>query len=380
MAQRFKVAFFSLLAGLACSASAASIEWNGFGSAYYGQTMGQHVYGSGLRKSTPEFGRLSKFGLNVGSKVTENFEVAAQLVASGAGFAGIPDSDWDVTTNWAYATFTPGGNFRIRAGRQLFPNFLAAEYIEVNFLQPFRTMPGSVYLISPNKNFDGILVDYTLASSIGSFNFAIWGGGSDHDINTTDFVGSAQTKNFYGFATTLTGDGYKARAQVSTSEVVSKMTSPVSMEQRARPLQYTLGANYDKHNIVVWAEYGNQTAKDSSKGASTTGANVGRYLEHAEGYYVLAGYRFGKFLPRLMYSNVSYQAGIDALYGKEQIYTAGVNYQINENVVAKLDYEVGKIPNATDSPNDGLSIKRETGYTGGDTQSQSVFVGVDFIF
>lgn len=390
--------FGALLASclFASAAQAATIEWNGFGSAYYGQALTDEVRPGNLRKGQAEFGRLSKVGLNLSSQLSEDFDVAAQFVAGGSGFAGIPESEWDMTVNWAFLTYKATDTLRIKAGRQLFPNWLAAEFIEVGYLQPFREMPQALSLISPFRSFEGVLLEQSFKTGAGTLVASAWTGSSDREFETMSDApstlgagtqlntrGSINVKDFYGASLTWNGDGYRLRGQVSqsygslttTSFVSSGTPNSIVTTGETKPLLWTVGGNYDKNNFVVWAEYGKQSS--ANKNQIPKG-----YLANMEGYYALLGYRIGKLMPKIMYTDVdNTQSNFTGIDGKEQIMSAGFNYEINSNIIMKAEYEYGMIPVSTAAKKDGASWDRDSTITNNtEDTGQAIYVGVDFIF
>jgi hypothetical protein len=276
----------------------------------------------------------------------------------------------------------PGSGLDIKAGRQLYPAWLASEFIYVGALQPFRVMPASVSNLSSFRAFDGLSVNQTVDVGVGKATATVFGGRANQNSASPTTLTPVDAPNLIGASLTLKGDGFKARAQVSRSSVslstyytsvstVSGVSVPVvsnvqALNGKADTLSATFGANYDKDNIVVWAEYGTVSSSDGPM----TGA--GQFLKSLQGGYVLAGYRLGQFMPRYSYALADWsQSGISGI-GKGTTHNIGLNYQATDQVVVKGDFQM----DITSSGFSGVMVTNAAGVT----NAKSFTVGVDFMF
>jgi hypothetical protein len=368
------LAFFSSVAMV--STAHATIEWSGFGSGRFAETLTDEVHNTSLDPHKAEYGKFSKLGLNVGSSISDKLDVAAQFVVGGSGATtgDIGSEQWNLNANWAFASYKIFDGLKFKYGRQLLPNFLAAEYAQVGYLQPYREIPQAISLMSFFKNFNGALIEYALATPVGTLTTSAWAG----DVTITGSLGplgtlTGKTSNLYGGGLTLTGDGYKARAQYSSSR------SDVSMPTIAYTgggiiEQTTLGASYDKNNIVVWAEYGQERSRDATAGPLSTND----FFEKASAYYILAGYHIGKFMPRFTYAKADFnKIGFIGLEGEEKDYTLGLNYQLDPSAILKVDYEMAKLADGKE----GAFTRRDAKFpTTSDDKAEAIYAGIDFIF
>ncbi len=381
-----------LVVGVACfSASApahADIELNGFGSFYYNQSTNPDFLGSFSHNQYADFSTLSRFGLNIGSKISDHLSVASQFVVAGDYYTTIGQQPgWGLRANWAFLNWNAAPGLNIKMGRQLFPNWLAAEFIDVGYLQPYIRGPQGVLTMSPFKNFEGLLADYTSDIGIGKLTGTLFGG-----VATRDFTGyssdfQTDISNFAGAAVTLNGDGFRVRGQLSrallkATSIARNVAPPapgypnvatdiVAINgEMVNTLTATVGASYDKNNIVVWTEYGSNTGTGGQVNV-VGGKNLGQFLQSIHGGYALGGYRFGKLMPYFMYSQSDWsEAGFGL--GKEKDYTIGLNYAATPGAVVKLAYMI----EATDDGK-GAFVTRTAGDA---TAAHTVMAGVDFIF
>ncbi len=381
-----------LVGGLAAVAAVtpahADIELNGFGSFFYNQSTNPDFLGSYSRNQYADFASLTRFGLNVGSKISDHLTVASQFVVDGGAYSS-PGSQpaWGLRANWAYLSWNAAPGLNVKLGRQLFPNWLAAEFTDVGYLQPYIRGPQGVFTMSPFKNFEGLLIDYTADLGFAKLTPAIFGGVASRDFTSYSSDFQTDISNLAGGAVTLNGDGFRVRGMISGAMVrvnsISRNVSPpapgypdvasniVAINgQVINTLTATVGASYDKNNIVVWTEYG----KLSGNGGQINmvgPVNLGQLLKDIKGGYALGGYRFGKFMPYVMYSQSDWtQAGFGL--GKEKDTTIGLNYAATPGAIVKLAY-------LTESTDDGLGafVSRSKGDA---TAAHTVMAGVDFIF
>jgi predicted porin len=377
-----------MVGGLAvCSsfARAADVQINGFGSAYMGYSISSDAIASPYaNNSTINFTDFTRFGLNVSSRLSEDWDAGAQFEMYGnrlENFFGGPS--YNLTANWAFINYHPGDLF-VKLGRQLYPSWLAAEYLEVGFLQPYRALPQAVISLLPYRGFDGLTIGYKFDLGFARFALSTFGGRANYSSysqsNGTASQAVFDTTNLLGVSGTLTGDGYRVHASFSREKVTGNMYAavkippsplisimPVLSGQEANATTLAVGANYDKNNIVVWTEYAAVSSADGTTNSS------GTFLKGGWAGYALVGYRIGSFMPRYMYSTADYgQLGISSL-GKVVTHDIGVNYQVNDKVILKADFQLDTIP-------DGSTPTFVTRNVASATSATSATLGLDFVF
>jgi hypothetical protein len=298
--------------------NAADLTLEGFGSAYYGQVYGSNVLPYGFSGKSANFTEFSLIGLNIRSKINDQFSVAAQIVGTGASEGA--NTNYTLFADWAYVNYTPVDELNIRAGRQRYPIFTASEYINEHEELPFRVMPSIIYGLAPLDSFDGVSISKTIDAGSGKFQFSAFGGSPviNGSSSTTSYVAtgvpvaaSFHSSNLVGAKITYEGDGFRLRAQASRSTETATSTVELaapygsSSYYEAHEENFTVGYRYDKHNIVSWGEYLFAVSPGSTTVPAGNGLPGGAFLGKAQGGYILVGYRVGDFLPRYTFAQAS---------------------------------------------------------------------------
>lgn len=351
---------------------AISMQVNGFGSGRFGQSLNEDVVKDGLSASRGNFGEDSLIGLNIGSSISDRIEVAAQVVAGGSDSStgSLGSSSWDVNANWAFISYKLLDNLKLKYGRQLLPNWLVAEYDKVAYLQPYRRIPEAMRRISYFHNFNGLLAEYVIPFEKGNVTISTWAGDYDIDVESGTRI-KAKASNLYGGALTLNYKSFKLHSQLSIydTDIISNSTS-ANLASINKTKQYNFGLAYEENDILLWSEYG-RIYNDNSTSFGATG----NLFEEGEAFYVLAGYRIGKFMPRVTYSKANtIRFGYPGVEGKEQVVNLGVNYNLHPKAVLKLDFEVAYLEDEFN----GVTYRRSANST--EDSGSSILASIDFIF
>lgn len=372
---------------LPLSGHAFDISFNGFGSAAVGQALSKDAQIYPLFNTHPDFTSLSLMGLNIGAKINDDFSFAGQIVALGNPYGGA--DSFTLNAQWATATYTPMEGTSIKVGRQLLPTFMASEYIHVGYLLPFQHMPITVFELSPATRLDGASLIQSFKIGSNKLSFMVFGGTALVDIpnalaNGPGYTLSISGADEIGGQIMLDGDGWRLKAfaarnylsikdSFNFASLMTGQVGPVSNFYEGHLQTFTASFRYDKNNIVTWAEWFMDRMPD---GAMLS--DGGHVLASGHGYYILGGYRFGKFLPRYTFAQGSQNYDIPPLGaaiidGKVTSHTFGLNYQAGSQAVIKVEYEHNIFPSAgggfliSPPPNTGSS-------------ADTFYAGVDFIF
>jgi len=362
---------------LICSgAYAADLSWDGFGSAFYGQTFSHDILPFGFQNNRPDFTDFSLFGLNVNAKLDDHWSAGAQLVGLGDHTAAAnptgtnnitgalsPVSTFSIQASWAYVSYKTDEGTNFKLGRQRFPIFSASEYIYEHAKLPYRELPAVVFQMAPFVAFDGASISHEFDVGAGKVNVQVFGGTPILAI-IPPAGGVTSLTNLVGARINFEGDGWRIRGLAARSS--SQSTANNGTVSQADSNYFSGGYRFDKYNIVSWGEYIFRNAPDG------TPTPLGTYLGNGKAGYVLGGYRIGAWMPRYTFAQANANLGAIG-NGKTTTHTIGVNYQANEKIVVKAEYEL-TIP----GPDGGYkTTPADPTVTG--SNGNSVYAGVDFL-
>lgn len=93
------------------------------------------------------------FGLNISAAINDNWSVAGQLYASGA------EENYNISLDWAYASYRPNDNFSVDMGKMKYPNLVVSEYYDVGITYPWIRPPEEIYrfeVLGPSLSYEAI--------------------------------------------------------------------------------------------------------------------------------------------------------------------------------------------------------------------------------
>jgi hypothetical protein len=358
-------------------AFATDLSWNGFGSIYAIQPVTSNRLAS--LADHLDFNRGTQFGLNLRGEMNTQWSLVAQITASTNDPPHLGSTaDWKLKADWVYLVYNPTEAFTLRAGRQLFPLYMASEYLNTAFAYPWREPPYQVYGLAPFKAFSGLSAEYKFNLDSGLFLTTGIFGGNENSTSTYG-LGLAEItlnlKNLVGAAVTLDGDGWRARAAFDREDVnidynygtvaINGSTgTPVHLRSKVTNSNgVSVGGRYDKNSLVLAGEYTRRWCLTGDRDPTTGIRNV----EGSWGFYTLAGYRLGRWLPRYTYGFADFRLGSVGSNGKFYTHNLGLNYQVAPTIVAKTEYQWDENP-------EGYLRVMRTG------EAQTWTAGLDFIF
>ena len=370
-----------------------------------------------------EFGRPNQAGgatKDVTTGVDSNFGVQADyavnswLSVTGQGLVRKDaQDDFGAELAWAFAEAKVSDDVSIRVGRMGLPAFMISDYRNVGYANTMLRPPAEVYSQMLFNTVDGADViwqhsyaatTYTAQFAVGKTKADVAGGPSldgrrvtalnlvaEHGPLTVRFGrvdGRLTLNNSASLATLLNtlntvAAGYKfpQAAQVATD-----------IDVRDKKASFTsLGATLDWNNIVVQSEYAKRKT-DS-------------YINDTTSWYVMGGYRIGKFLPYYSHAKLSIDgnvhngmpaacpAGYPAActptlaalngvvanlrytgvsQGEQQTDTIGLRWDFRSSVALKVQFDRVRPNKAA-----GLLINAQPGFKGPVTVGA---VALDFVF
>jgi hypothetical protein len=355
---------------LICSATSHAVDFkvDGFGSAYYGQALSKDLLPYGFTSTNPDFYDFSLIGADVMAKFNDDWSAAAELIAEGQSG---PQTNYTAFAEWAYLNWTPMQGLSVKLGRQRMPVWTASEYINNHFELPYRTMPQIVFQLSPFAAFDGASVTQSVdVADNMKASLQVFGGTPVLNIPTSSVV-TFSGERLFGARANLEGDGWQANRNNQTLVWSAPYSTYYGSSNAANVTTLTAGYRFDKFNIVSWGEYGYTFSKDGT----TIPLNGVRAVDNGKAGYVLVGYRLDKFMPRYTFAQANLNYGFEN--GKVTTHTIGVNYNANEHVTLKAEYEIDLVPTPGGGPG-FLVTQNATSPTG--TSGSAFYIGGDFYF
>lgn len=393
-----------VIAAMALSTSAVAladgVEWSGFGSLYYSQAFDNNFLVGQARNNKPDYTTHSLLGLNVGSKISDEFSVASQIVMAGAQ---AQSSNFNMFAQWAYLTYKPADSYSVKIGRQLWPVLISSEYQRVHYLLPQSNIPNTTYGLLPFVSFDGISASKVFDVGVGALTLGAYTG--NPKLNTGGITGvDFDFQTLMGARVTLDGSGWRLHA------TANRIYSKIAIDTTSYPAAaggagvrttgsgqthsnvFSFGYRFDKYNFVSWGEATYSKATDDGQkltlrstlvaNGSAAGAPISSTLfEKSYGGYVLAGYRVGKFLPTLTYARGTTYLGLPAAAnnakydGKTVSYIAGLSYAAHDQATFKVEYLRTYVPSIGGGWYDVVQSTKSQRRFG-----DAVKAGVDFIF
>lgn len=292
----------------------------------------------------------TKVGVQLNAQFTSKLSALVQVVAHN-NF----DNTFTPTLEWANLNYAFTPDLNVRIGRIELPTFLASDYREVGYANPWVRVPRELYSIEPITNSDGI--DASYRAHLGSVT------------NTIRLV--------YGYTTFSDPSGFKSRVSAifgafDTFEYraltgrVGYMRARVKLPfaSDAAAAIYSAGANFDMERWFVQAEIARVTAAGLTPG----------YLSG----YATAGVRINRFTPYVTYAqeySLNHPLNIPNYNRGQKDLSAGLRWDFAKNVDLKVQYDHVWTPaNST-----GLFINEQPNFRLG-SGANVVTAALDFVF
>ncbi len=279
--------------------------------------------------------RLSRAGLQVNARISDDAEAVVQLLARGS-------DDFAAEAQWAYLGYNVHPDVTVRAGRLVLPFYLHSQYLNVGYAYPWVELPTEIYGAIPVDTMEGIDATWTL--NTGSINHKLnvfWG---SMDVDAGDLIfeidhqhGINLRSNIGNITTWL---GYTS-SQVSLDLTPVLPTAQYNLD-RAYAHYMSAGVQYDNGRLVLMGEATELKISSPDHWFPTQPAG-----------YVMAGYRFGKLLPHITWAYVNahgtsevdptpppgaFASTLFADYAdRQKSWTLGARYDLTAGVAVKAE-------------------------------------------
>ena len=244
---------------------------------------------------------------NLGGQLTlskNNFDLVSQATIRRY------KNDFEVELNWLNLKYTYE-NFSLRAGKMQLPLFLNSNSLDISYVHLWAKAPIEVYGIFPMKSYNGVEFLYQKVFSNDIYlDLQVTPYGSiKEDVDMIDSFGSVEGElkdirnimmsleiNEFTFKSTYT----QGRLNISSEGTgISTLTSTLNMfgfTDLAKKYTFnntkleflSLGINYDNNDLIVNSEIVKMESNS--------------FLPNVLSYYLLAGYRFKKWTPFIIYA------------------------------------------------------------------------------
>ncbi|SDF01830.1 hypothetical protein SAMN05428966_11235 [Massilia sp. PDC64] len=413
MKKRIIASALALSFAAPCAFAQDAVRISGFGTGALTWTntdkaeFGRPNQASGATKDVTT-GVDSNFGVQADYAVNSWLSITGQgLVRKDA------QDDFGAELAWAFAKAKVSDDVAIRVGRMGLPAFMISDYRNVGYANTMLRPPAEVYSQMLFNTVDGADViwqhsygetSYTAQFAVGKSKVDIAGGPSlegrrvtalnlvaEHGPLTVRFgrVDGRLTLNNSASLATLLGSLNKVAAGYKFPQAAQLATD---IDVRDKKASFTsLGATLDWNNIVVQSEYAKRKT-DS-------------YINDTTSWYVMGGYRIGKFLPYYSHAKLTIDgnvhngmpaacpAGYPAActptlaalngivanlrytgvsQGEQQTDTLGLRWDFHSSVALKVQFDRVRPNKAA-----GLLINAQPGFRGPVTVGA---VALDFVF
>jgi len=326
---------------------------DGFFSARYSVTDESEAWlgkesESGINDDGSFYG--TKLGLNIMSQLSDRITVASQL------FSANQDNSYDTHIDWAFASFQLNQDFALRAGKIKYPVGLVNEYVEVGVAYPWIQAPIAIYsdmLQGPQATRES----YTGASLLWDHMTGDWTWGLDLYGGQVDLE-QMTIKNMIGLTGRANWDDtvmFQLSAYQGDMKTNPGMNAMMALMNNQTHEAVSGGVKVDWNNFLVYAEAARVKMDFEMMGVA---------MGDSDSWYTTLGYRFSKWLPHVTYQDWERDNG-----NGQQITTVGLNYNVTNKVVVKLE--------ASQIDTDGMGLFENTP----DEDSTNMFsLAVDTVF
>ncbi|HAT32039.1 MAG TPA: hypothetical protein DCW29_14635 [Janthinobacterium sp.] len=421
MKKRFLVTLLTMPLALANAfaddtSTGPSVKISGYGTAAltFSDTndaqFGRPNQATGADK-TPRTGVDSNLGLQASTVINDWLSGTVQGLVRKDG-----EDDFGAELAWAFAKAKLSDNFSVRVGRMGLPVFMISDYRNVGYANTLLRPPGEMYSQVPMNSIDGVDATYqrgfgdtnvTAQLALGRTKATIATGANsvvhlegkdivalnltaEHGPLTLRF-GRADTKISVDDSTLLNGLTAALRATGAGYHFDQLGPLADALEVKNKKASFTsLGLGLDWNNIVVQSEFAKR------KSAS--------YITDTTSWYLMGGYRIGKFLPYYSHANLridtvvantvpaacpagypaactptlrALSAGVNVLQstgnqGEQSTDTIGMRWDFSTSAALKVQIDRVKPKNGQ-----GLFLQPKPGFTGPVTVGA---VAIDFVF
>jgi hypothetical protein len=190
---------------------------------------------------------------------------------------------------WAYLNVQPISNLSIRYGKMELPLFLVSDSRNVGYTTTWLRAPDAVYGEALFDTYEGGDITYKL--QLGKYSLtghALLGAPNP----VAQLAGPAYAQIFTGhhmYGYDVTADLNVVTLRASILELDYRTYSSGALNQDGKYHFYSVGVAYDRSNVIAQGEF--------------IELRTGDPTDAVNGWYVMGGYRLGKWVPYVIYAN-----------------------------------------------------------------------------
>ncbi len=302
-------------------------------------------YDNSFASDKPDFDtRGNTIGFQASANVTEKLDVTLVLQALGGS------NQYDISAEWAYASYSATDDFTVRLGRIKGPFFMVSEYSTVGYAYPWVTLPHEVYSMNPMTAVTGLDFVYNTGLGDWDFLFELYTGSGNHSATVLpSYVGSSantggltngSTVNFstdgmVGFNTSIGAKGITLRAGYFSTGV----DIPSFGITKSRGRFGGVGLIIDWRDVLIYSEY---IIRDTS-------SELIAAFPDQKAWYATLGYRFGDFMPYATVGGIDEGSDASPYAVKQDSVTLGFRYEVDVTSAVKFEAHQAKTDSVSGS-------------------------------
>lgn len=289
----------------------------------------QLKYRSALEADAWDNKRLTRAGLQLNARISDNAEAVVQLLAKGS-------KDFAAEAQWAYLAYNVRPDLTVRAGRLVLPFYLHSQYLNVGYAYPWVELPTEIYGAIPVDTMEGVDAIWSVNSGNINHKLNVFWGSMEVDVDGALF----EIDHQHGVNLRSNWGNWTSWLSYTSSQVSLDLPTPVSAYSLDRAYAHYTGAGlqYDNGSLIIMGEMTELKISAPANWFPTQSAG-----------YVMAGYRFGKLMPHLTWAYLNAEDSTDVvdpvvrqeLYNayadRQKSWTMGLRYELTTGIALKAE-------------------------------------------
>ncbi|HEX4377800.1 MAG TPA: hypothetical protein VHZ99_11680, partial [Steroidobacteraceae bacterium] len=251
------------------------------------------------------------------------------------------DKSFDPGTEWLYVQYKPYSDLKLRVGRVVMPAFLYSDVINVGYAVPWFRAPNEIYDSLPFDYIDGAQIQWQHAFGPVQLGAEFSYGDASATFKLSGIELPADSKNTVNGAIWLSWGNLLVRyAQTDLRTGLDFALGPqLQVNTSLSDYFHCYGLQYDNGRALFMSEW----IKRNEDSLEPFGKPVG--VER--GWYVAAGWRFGKLTPLATYSTLNLLDSLITPPASYHTWGASLRYDVVQNLDLKIQVNRAMADNGT---------------------------------